>query len=289
MKSILVTGAAGYIGRNLCRALLEAGYRVKGSLMTEKEREFLPDGVEPFVTGEIDGATDWSPALQSVESVVHLAARVHQKEEKSDASLALFRRTNTDAPAALAEQALANGARSFVFLSSVAVHGLNKTEEPLRIDSPIRPATNYGLSKWEAEEKLTALFENANASLTILRPTMVYGPQAPGNFARLTKMVRAGIPIPLGSVNNKRYFVSIEKLASLILEAMQQTQPGIRTRFACDDQPLSTKELVRLAAQWEGRKARLFPFPSGLLRALLACAGKQEEWDKLAGDFLVQC
>jgi len=288
MDAILVTGAAGYVGWNLCRALLEKGYSVRGSLMNEKEQQLLPNGVEPFVTGEIAGETDWSSALHDVASVVHLAARVHQKEEKSEENLVLFRRTNTDATVALAEQALANGIRSFVFLSSVAVHGVNKTEEPLRIDSPIRPTTHYGQSKWEAEQKLTVLFKDANASLTILRPTMVYGPQAPGNFARLTGMVRTGIPLPLGSVNNKRHFVFIDKLVSLIMEAMEQTEAGVRTRFACDEQPLSTKELVQLAGKWEGKKTRLFPFPTDLLPLLLACIGKKDEWDKLAGDFLVQ-
>lgn len=285
MKTILVTGAAGYIGRNLCRALLEKGYCVRGSL---KEKAVLPDGVVPVISGEIDGTTDWDRVLDGIESVVHLAARVHKKEGKSEKSLALFRRANTDATATLGRQALEHGVRSFIFLSSVAVHGVNKTVEPLRIDSPVRPTTHYGQSKWEAEQKLMALFKDTDASLTIFRPTMVYGPQAPGNFARLTKMVRMGIPLPLGSVNNKRYFVSINKLVSLIIEAMEQTKPGVQTRFACDDHPLSTKDLVRLAAKWEGRKARLFPFPSTLLRAILAYVGKQEEWDKLMGDFLIQ-
>ena len=288
MKIVFVTGAAGYIGRNLCSALLERGYRVRGSLLSSKEKRLLPDGVEPFITGEIDGTTDWSPALDGVQSVVHLAARVHKKEEKSEEGLALFRKTNTDATATLAKQALEHGVRSFVFLSSVAVHGINKTENPLRIDSPIRPTTHYGQSKWEAEQKLTALFKEADASLNILRPTMVYGPQAPGNFARLTKMVRTGIPLPLGSVNNKRYFVFIEKLVSLIMEAIELTKSGIQTHFACDIRPLSTKELVWLAAQWEGGKARLFYFPSGLLHLLLVFVGKKDEWDKLAGDFLIQ-
>jgi nucleoside-diphosphate-sugar epimerase len=288
MRRILVTGAAGYVGRNLCSHLLKNGYEVTGSLLNEKEAELLPEGVKPVVTGAISGETDWSKALEDVDGVVHLAAIVHKKETKNIATEALFRRTNTDATAALAKQALEKKIRSFVFLSTVAVYGVNKTTEPLTVDSPINPITYYGKSKWEAEQKLTALFEKVDASLTIFRPTMVYGPKAPGNFARLTKMVRMGIPLPLGSVNNKRYFVFIDKLVSLILEGLERDKPGIDVRFACDDKPLSTKELVQIAAQWEGKQAWIFPFPSSVLHFCLSCAGKNHEWDKLGEDYLVQ-
>jgi len=288
MRRILVTGAAGYIGRNLCSHLLKNGYEVTGSLLNQKEAELLPEGVKPVVTGAISGKTDWSEALEGADGVVHLAAIVHKKETQDKETEDLFRRTNTDATAALAKQALEKKIRSFVFLSTVAVYGVNKTTEPLTVKSPINPITYYGKSKWEAEQKLTALFEKADASLTIFRPTMVYGPKAPGNFARLTKMVRMGIPLPLGSVNNKRYFVFIEKLVSLILEGLERDEPGIDVRFACDDEPLSTKELFKLAAQWEGKQAWIFPFPSSVLHFCLSCAGKNDEWDKLGEDYLVQ-
>lgn len=287
MRRILVTGAAGYIGRNLCSHLLNNGYEVTGSLLDEKEAELLPEGVKPVVTGAISGETDWSEALEGADGVVHLAAMVHKKETQDKETEDLFRRTNTDATAALAKQALEKKIRSFVFLSTVAVYGLNKTTQPLTINSPINPTTYYGKSKWEAEQKLTALFEKADASLTIFRPTMVYGPKAPGNFARLTKMVRMGIPLPLGSVNNKRYFVFIEKLVSLILEGLERDEPGIDVRFACDDEPLSTKELFKLAAQWEGKEARFFRFPPRFFQLFLSCIRKKDEWEKLAGDFLI--
>jgi len=288
MRRILVTGAAGYIGRNLCSHLLKNGYEVTGSLLNQKESELLPEGVKPIVTGAISGETDWSKALEGVDGVVHLAAIVHKKETQDKETEDLFRRTNTDATAALAKQALEKKIRSFVFLSTVAVYGVNKTTEPLTVNSPINPITYYGKSKWEAEQKLTALFEKVGSSLTIFRPTMVYGPKAPGNFARLSKMVRMGIPLPLGSVNNKRHFVFIEKLISLILEGLGKVKPGIDLRFACDEKPLSTKELVQMASQWQGKKARILPFPPVLLHFCLSCAGKKDEWDKLGEDFLIQ-
>lgn len=287
MKRILVTGAAGYIGRNLCSHLLKSGYEVNGSLLNKEESELLPAGAKPVVTGPISGETDWSEALEGVDGVVHLAAIVHQKETLNSETKSLYRRTNTDAAAALGEQALKKDVRSFVFLSTVAVYGLNKTTEPLAIGSPINPTTYYGKSKWEAEQKLTALFKTTNSSLTIFRPTMVYGPKAPGNFARLSKMVKIGIPLPLGSIKNKRHFIFIDNLVSLILEGLENTEAGITVRFACDDEPISTKELLQLAAKWEGAKAQILPFPTLALRSFFVLAGKKDEWEKLATSFLV--
>ena len=287
MRRILVTGATGYIGRNLCSYLLKSGYEVNGSLLEKEKTELLPAGVKPVVTGPISGETDWSEALEGIDGVVHLAAMVHQKETPNSETKSLYRITNTDATAALGEQALKKGVRSFVFLSTAAVYGLNKTTEPLAIDSPINPTTYYGKSKWEAEQKLTALFKKARSSLTIFRPTMVYGPKAPGNFAQLSKMVKMGIPLPLGSINNKRYFVFIDKLVSLILEGLKNNEPGVIVRFACDNEPMSTKKLLQFAAKWENKKALILPFPTLLLRSFFSLARKKNDWEKLAESYMI--
>ena len=287
MKKILVTGASGYIGKNLCRNLIEQGFEVIGSVRTSEAARNLPETVEPFITGNIDGSTDWSSALKNVESVVHLAAIVHKKEDNSATAADLYKKINVEATANLARQTLMKDVNSFVFLSSAAVYGLDSTQEPLTIDSPINPKTLYGHSKWEAEQELVSIFRSTKASLTIFRPTMVYGPQAPGNFARLTEIAKSGIPLPIGSINNRRFFVSIEKLVSLIVEEIQMKKPGIQVCFACDEYPLSTKDLFRLAAGWEEERARIFPFPPGLLRFFLAFLGKRPEWEKIAGNYIV--
>jgi nucleoside-diphosphate-sugar epimerase len=287
MKKILVTGASGYIGKNLCRNLIEQGFKVIGSVRTGEAVKNLPQTVEPFITGNIDVSTDWSSALKNVESVVHLAAIVHKKEYNSATTADLYRKINVEATANLARQALMKGISSFVFLSSAAVYGVDSTQEPLSLDCPVNPKTLYGRSKWEAEQELVHIFKSGQTSLTVFRPTMVYGLHAPGNFARLTRIAKSGIPLPIGSINNRRFFVSIEKLVSLIVEATQITKPGIQVCFACDENPLSTKDLFRLAAEWEGKKARIFPFPPGLLKFFLIFLGKRSEWDKIAGDFII--
>lgn len=288
MRRILVTGAAGYIGRNLCSHLLKNGYEVTGSLLNQKEAELLPEGVKPVVTGAISGETDWSEALEGADGVVHLAAIVHKKETQDQETENLFRRTNTDATISLAKQALEKKITSFVFLSTVAVYGMNKTTEPLTVNSPINPTTYYGKSKWEAEQKLTALFEKADVSLTIFRPTMVYGPKAPGNFARLSKLVKMGIPLPFGSLNNKRHLLRIERLLAAITQGLHDMNHGVKLRIVADETPVSTKELILLAAEWEKKKARLFSVPPFILRCLFVLIGKSNEWDKLGASFIVK-
>ena len=146
MKRILVTGASGYIGRNLSAHLLENGYEVTGTLVDLQKADELPVGVKPVVTGAINGQTDWTEALRGADGVVHLAAIVHKKEKKNNETRQLYKRTNTDAAVALATQALSVGVKSFVFLSTAAVHGLNKTTEPLTISSPANPKTYYGIT-----------------------------------------------------------------------------------------------------------------------------------------------
>lgn len=288
MRRILVTGAAGYIGRNLCTHLLKNGYEVTGSLLNQEEAQLLPGEVKPVCTGRINGETDWTQALQGVDGVVHLAAIVHKKETKDKETENLFRRTNTEATVALAEQALTMGVRSFVFLSTVAVYGVNKTTKPLTVNSPINPTTYYGQSKWEAEQKLTARFTTADSSLTILRPTMVYGPQAPGNFARLSKLVKIGVPLPFGNLKNKRHFLFINRLVEYITVALENLQPGVKIQIAADKKTLSTKELILLAVKWENRTSFIFPFPLNLLQYLFALCGKQDEWEKIGTDFEIR-
>lgn len=284
-KKILVTGAAGYIGRNICAHLLQKGYRVTGSLLNEQETTLLPEGVTPFLTGPINGTTDWSGALEGVDGVVHLAALVHKKESASEETASLYKTINTDATANLAQQALNLGVRSFVFLSTVAVYGVHCTTAPLTAHSTINPTSYYGQSKWKAEEILTALFEESAATLTILRPAMVYGPGAPGNFSRLSRLVGAGYPLPLGAFKNRRHFLFIDRLVQYITGALERTAPDIAIQLAADEKPMSTKDLIATAAQWENKTVRFLSVPPGLIRLPLFLFGKRELWEKIGMDF----
>jgi len=120
-RTCLVTGANGFVGMTLCRVLLVSGYTVHAAV--RRDAAALPAGVRQFNTGDIGPDTDWSPALDGAEVVVHLAARVHVMRDDAADPLAAFRHVNLEGTRALAEAAAAAGVRRFIYISTIKVNG----------------------------------------------------------------------------------------------------------------------------------------------------------------------
>ncbi len=119
MRNVLVTGANGFVGRVLCDKLLADGYQVRGTVRVESDVSQLPDGVEAFSIGSIDSDTKWDDALEGIDSVVHLAARVHVINDTASNPLAAFRWVNVKRTERLAQQAVDANVRRFIYMSSV--------------------------------------------------------------------------------------------------------------------------------------------------------------------------
>ena len=262
MARALVTGANGFVGAAVCRHLLTLGWSLRGSL--RRTDTALPAGVEAVVTGDIDGATDWTAALDSIDAVVHCAARVHVVRESDSDPLASFRRVNVAASRRLAEQAVAADVRHFIFLSSIGA---------ARAERDPAGANPYQISKLEAETALREAVDGSAMTLVMLRPPLIYGPGAPGNFARLARLVAAGRPLPLASIDNRRSLLFIGNLTSAVEAALQCSKSPASALPLADAETLSTAELARRIGQACGRPARLFPFPPALLRLAGGLAG----------------
>ncbi len=288
MEKVLVTGANGYIGKAVCRKLVESGYLVRGTVRTQDKVNELPTGVEAWITGNIDEYSGWHEVLDGVDRVVHTAGRVHVKEKPTKHSLELFRNVNVIATKNLAEAAAAMSTKSFVFLSTVAVYGKDSTEEPISIDSPINPVTFYGQTKWDAERNLREIFRKSATKLTILRPTMVYGKGAPGNFALIEKVVQKRVPVPLGSIHNRRHFAHIDIIVNKIIECLFEDNHENQLGLIADEKPLSTKDLFNTVGQWYGKRVFIFPFPAQMLRIIFYLFGAKKIWEKLAGNYELQ-
>ena len=241
-----------------------------------------------LVYGELRGDFDWSEHLNGVAAVVHCAARVHVLIEHSVNPLYEFRAVNVEGTLALARQAAARGVRRFIFLSSIGVLGNETTDRPFRYDDPPAPHSPYAISKLEAEFALRQLAAETELEVVIIRPPLVYGPEAPGNFATLIKALAVGTPLPLASVtDNRRSFVFVDNLADLIRCSFHHPAAANQTFLVSDDESLSTAALLRRMGEALGRPARLVPVPVTLLQMGAALLGKRDMAQRLCGSLEV--
>jgi nucleoside-diphosphate-sugar epimerase len=274
--TVLVTGANGFVGQAVCRALVAAGQPVLGAA---RQQVALPDGAARRPSPSLAPDADWSQALRGAKAVVHLAARVHVMHDAAHDPLAEFRSANRDGTLALARQAAAQGVGHFVFMSSIKAAGEESLGRPLGPDDQ-GACDPYGISKLEAEQALRALSDETGMAITVLRPPLVYGPGVKGNFRSLIKLVDRGLPLPLACVANRRALIGVGNLADAVRAALA-APGGFRILTPSDAECLSTPDLVRRLAAALGRPARLVPVPVGLMRLAGAVTGKSAAVQRL--------
>ncbi len=177
------------------------------------------------------------------------------------------------------------GVRRFVFVSSIGVNGLETGHGQgfFEADKP-NPHNAYALSKWEAEQGLMQIATATGLEVVIIRPPLVYGPDAPGNFGSLMRAVQRGWPLPLGAVHNQRSLVALDNLVDFIITCITHPQAANQTFLVSDGQDLSTTELVRGMSQAAGVPSRLLPVPVWALRAGALLLGKGDAVQRLCGN-----
>jgi UDP-glucose 4-epimerase len=277
---VLLTGANGFVGRNLVPVLAASKMIVRQALRKPSE---LPNSVAIDAIGP---DTDWHEALSDVDAVVHLAARVHHPNEEDRAEI--YRAINTDGTLNLARCAASAGIAHFIFLSTVLVNGSGTDgRPPFREDDRIVPRGVYGASKAAAEAGLEAIANETGMKITVIRPPLIYGAGALGNFRLLVAAVKRGIPLPFGSIHNRRAFLGVGNLASFVVHRL--THPGDKFDIflLADEEEVSTPEFVRRIGQALGKRARVVPFPLFGLKALLRMIGNSEAACSVAGSLEV--
>ncbi|MCC8934861.1 NAD-dependent epimerase/dehydratase family protein [Rhizobium sp. 'Codium 1'] len=261
MGTTLVTGASGFVGSHFMEEMKRRGLPVRG----------VTRGTVPgLITIKTYGPEmNWSNCLKGVDTVVHLAARVHVMRETASDPLSLFREANVTATVNLARQAAGAGVRRFVFVSSIKVNG-ERTEpgKPFTAGDPRNPQDPYGISKAEAEVALLELGRQTGMEITIIRPPLVYGPGVRGNFRSLMKWAASGMPSIFAAVKNKRSFVHVENLCDLLITVLDHPKAGNQVLLVSDGQDLSTHELIEKLATAAGRRLKSIPVPSALLRCI---------------------
>jgi UDP-4-keto-D-QuiNAc 4-reductase len=285
-RAVLVTGVTGLVGRATAAELLARGCRVRGAVRRTVPATARLPGVEYVDLGDIGPGTDWSGALGGIDLVVHAAAHVHVMRP-TPADDAAYRRVNVDGALALAEQAARAGVRRLLFLSSIKVNGEATPRQPFTATDAADPQDEFGRCKHLAEVGLREVASRHRLELVIVRPPLVYGPGVRGNFERLLHSVARGVPLPFGSIGNRRSLVSVWNLADLVALALTHPLAAGKVWLVGDGEDVSTPELIRRIARAMHRQTRLWPVPAWLLRVAAAALGRGDEARRLTGSLYV--
>lgn len=276
---ILVTGAGGYIGSAAAEGLECAGHEV----VRGARRPAIDTGSGWAAHGDIATTTDWPRLLAGLDCVVHCAGPAHI----GGLDMRTAERVIADGTERLAEGAAAAGVRRVVLISSALVCGSSSRPGVHLTEAAENPQTPYARMKLEAERRLLAITRKSGLESVVLRPTMVYGPRAPGNFSRLASAVRKGIPLPLGGAEAPRSVLGISNLVSAIRLATESPRAAGRIFLVADSEATSSADLVRRIAAAMDRPARLLRVPPWLLRGAARLIGREEDAERLLRPMLV--
>ncbi len=273
--NILLTGSTGFVGK-----YLTSNFTLYKRVVRIADEE---TDSSVFKIDSINGNTNWSGAFDNVHVIIHLAGLAHTKKSL----LSDYCEINVQGTLNLAKQAIQAGVKRFVFVSSIGVNGISTTQVPFSPCGEVHPHNAYTQSKYDAECGLTQLAEDTDLEVVIVRPTLVYGANAPGNFGLLTKLVSMLPVLPFGMTTNKRDFIAVQNLADLLITCATHPKAAGHTFLASDMETVSIKQFTNAIADGLGKKLFQLPIPVSLIRLAGKLMGKTTMVEQLVGNLQV--
>lgn len=264
---IIITGASGFVGKNLTRLFEKSGVQV------------LPLSVRK---------KDWQ--LSSASAVIHLAGI--EKDTGTTSNYEEYFQVNSYLTERVFQAFLKSDVQDFIFVSSIKAAADSSDKVVTEAEIP-KPITAYGKSKLLAEELICKYDLPANKRLIIIRPSLIHGPDDVGNLKLLYKIAEKGIPYPLGGFTNQRSYLSVDNLSFILLEMVKKPDFKSGIYNVADDETLSTNKLIELMYKTLGKKPRLINLPAAPIKLFAKFLSKlgvklvEEKLNKLTDSFVV--
>ena len=282
---IAITGANGFVGRELCRNLAGHGHHVVA--ITRRDPETPLPVQETRVVQDFSNDDILASALDGCEIVIHLAGRAHMLRDTAADPLAEFRAVNVEVSEKLARAATAKGVRRFVFVSSIGVNGNTTNGRPFtEADTPV-PHDLYAISKWEAEQRVVSIAGQQGMDYVVARPVLMFGPDAPGNFALLLKLAAKALPLPFGLLKKRRNLLSVWNFADFLRICAEHPKPIRDTFVVSDRQTVTLPEIFRYLGEGMRVRQHLLPVPRAMLAVAVGVLGKGAMLRKVDSELMV--
>ncbi len=277
-RTVLVTGASGFLGKHLVGALAKSGWAVRAAARDPEQIPARPQ-VERMALPDLSRPADWAPLLDGVTHVLHLAGIAHAPGALPDD---VYVRINADAVGELAEAARGKVERLVLMSSVRAQAGLAADHVITEADAP-QPTDAYGRAKLAAER----LLRESGVGFAVLRPAVVYGKGVKGNIASLGTLAQTPMPLPFAGLDNKRSLLAMENLAAAVDLALTSQRAESETFLVADPEPITIAELVTAMREGLGRSPHLVRVPARAVKRLMATFGKEADWERISGNFVI--
>lgn len=258
---ILITGVNGYVGSALTKEL-QRKHEIHG--LDIQKNSHLP----------AENYFQWEAlhTLPDVDAIIHLAGIAHDTSNTINENK--YYEVNLGLTQKIYDHYLSSTSTKFIFFSSVKAVADSIDFGVLSEDTVPNPHSAYGKSKLCAEQYILSQKSPDDKSFYILRPSMIYGYDAKGNLSLLYNVVKKGFPWPLAAFENQRSFAAIGNVCFVVEQLLETTvQQGIYQ--VCDDEAISTNELIRIIAESLGKNPIFWKLPGKIIKKIAN-----------AGDFL---
>jgi nucleoside-diphosphate-sugar epimerase len=283
MLKILVTGASGFLGRSILACSNFSDLEISGTMRSTGNKVQFSK-IKIYKIMDINSSTVWKEAVNGKQVVIHTAAMAHNNSLAYNESA--LKEVNINGTVNLAKQAAEAGVQRFIFISSIGVNGsVNVT--PFSYKDKPNPTSAYAITKYRAEQELWKIQKDTGMEIVIIRPPLIYGPHAPGNFDRLIRLIDRNIPMPFKRVKNKRSFIALDNAVDFILHCASHPKAKNKIFLISDNQDVSTLEFVTKIANAFNRNPLQFSIPISLMKIIANLVKKGDVANSLLESLLI--